>query len=185
MIIAPVKIQSSVELVRPNLQFVHTRLTKFLSASNQIVKDLDCPPLPPEGRKNDQPASKLARFSLHFFEKLRKKRNKAITASPLNHKNFVLEKELTGGCYHRRAKRLGIENPAFAATVCYLPCSLPDTSDSDITRVTLSRFSANCNFFARFRRQETACCHREIITVRLPDRRSLRSRLRLRQHLAD
>ena len=61
--IVPVKIQSSVETNTSHSFEDLRRLTKFLSASNQIVKDLDCPLLPPEGRKNDQPASKLARFS--------------------------------------------------------------------------------------------------------------------------
>jgi hypothetical protein len=99
-----------------------TRLTKFLSASNQIVKDLDCPPLPPEGRKNDQPASKLARSaasSLNF----KKERIRPLQPERTTKISFL--KELTGGCYHRRAERLGIENPSFAATVCYrLACHL-------------------------------------------------------------
>ena len=129
-----------------------TRLTKFLSASNQIVKDLDCPPLPPGGRKNDQPASKLARSAVSSF-KFRKRAHKAITACA-NHKNFVLERT-SGGCYHRRAELAGTKNPAFAATVCYLPYTLP--LGSDITRVTLSLPPALCNFFAGLRRQGTTC----------------------------
>jgi hypothetical protein len=59
----------------PRLKF--KVLTKFLSASNQIVKDLDCPPLPPEGHKNDQPASKLARFG-SLFLKNQKERNEPL-----------------------------------------------------------------------------------------------------------
>src|SRR5271154_1950579 len=86
-----------------------TRLTKFLSASNQIVKDLDCPPSPPEGRKDDQPASKLARFTSPFPEKP-EKGALGYYIPKMNHKNFVLEKELTGGCYHRRAKRFEIRS---------------------------------------------------------------------------
>jgi len=65
-----------------------TCLTKFLSASNQIVKDLDCSNLPPEGRKNVQPASKLCviRFA---SSQIPKSAHQAITART-NYKNFVL-----------------------------------------------------------------------------------------------
>jgi hypothetical protein len=159
-----------------------TRLTKFLSASNQIVKDLDCPPLPPEGRKNDQPASKLARFGASFLKNL-KRAHKAITPCA-NHKNFVLERT-SGGCYHRRAEQAGILNPAFAATACYLPYTLPP--GSDITKVTLSLPLALCNRFAGFRRQAILAAHCDRITVwstQFACRcRFLCARLRLRQLL--
>jgi hypothetical protein len=59
--------------MRFGLSSSRTHLTKFLSASNQIVKDLGWPPLPPEGRKNDQPASKLCAIQPAFSFKTNKR----------------------------------------------------------------------------------------------------------------
>jgi hypothetical protein len=89
----------------------------------------------------------------------------------LNHKNFVLEKELTGGCYHRRANAQD-SHPGFRR-YSLLPPYMPQPQKQPRLYlgycITIIRYIATA--FTRFRQQSTACRpDREIITVRLPGR---------------
>ena len=84
-----------------------TRLSKIWTAR---------PYLPKDARAISRPRN--LRDSYRQFRKIPKKAHWVITVPKMNHKNFVLERT-SGGCYHRRAEQPEIEDPAFAATVCY------------------------------------------------------------------
>jgi len=85
----------------PRLKF--KVLTKFLSASNQIVKDLDLTaPASEDAKTTSQPRN--LRNPPRFRSISCVKRKGPLQNPGESQKISFLLKELTGGCYHRRAR---------------------------------------------------------------------------------